>query len=113
MVISRLFSFFLRLAELVCSVIVLGINGWFIHEDRKFHTGVPARFIYVEVAAALGTLFALIWLIPTMDNVAFHWVGDFILSVLFWAAFGLVVDWFGAAACGYVPQFISVLIQTN
>jgi len=102
MILSRVFSFFLRVAELVSSVVVLGINGYYLDSWRKSHSHIPARFIYIEVAAALGTLFSLIWLIPTISHVALHAVADFILMVLFIAGFGLLVDWFGSGSCGGV-----------
>ena len=90
MAIDRLVSLILRGAELVFAAIVAGVNGQYLHHN-KGTGGSQWRFIYTEVIAALGIFFALIWLIP-FSGTFIHWPIDLVLSILFWIAFGVLVN---------------------
>lgn len=90
MAIDRLVSLILRGAELVFAAIVAGVNGEYLHKTKGTH-GSQWRFIYTEVVAALGIFFALIWLIPFSSTFT-HWPIDIVISILFWIAFGVLVN---------------------
>ncbi|ATY62833.1 integral membrane protein [Cordyceps militaris CM01] len=111
MAVDRIVSLILRGAELVFASIVAGVNGQYLHNTRSTHFS-QWRFIYTEVVAALGIFFALIWLIPF--SYAFtHWPIDVILSLLFWVAFGVLVNLIGGS-CGHVFNWYNVhLIHGN
>lgn len=64
-----------------------GQSSWFL-----------GRFIYTEVVAGLSILFAVIWLFPFSGSFI-HWPTDLVLSVCWFAAFGLIVNWLGGS-CG-------------
>ncbi|KAJ4154021.1 hypothetical protein LMH87_010485 [Akanthomyces muscarius] len=105
MAIDRLVSLILRGAELVFSAIVAGVNGQYLHHN-KGTGGSQWRFIYTEVIAALGIFFALIWLIPFSSTFT-HWPIDLVLSILFWVAFGVLVNLVGSS-CGAVFNWNNV-----
>jgi hypothetical protein len=101
MILSRLFSFLLRLGELAFAAVVLGVNSSYIHSADNAHAHIPARFIFAEVVAVIAVIASLILLIPTFENVV-AWAWDVIMMILWFAVFGLLVDWFGASSCGGV-----------
>ncbi|OAA60743.1 integral membrane protein [Cordyceps fumosorosea ARSEF 2679] len=105
MALDRLVSLILRGAELVFAAIVAGVNGEYLHKTRGTG-GTQWRFIYTEVVAALGIFFALIWLIPFSSTFS-HWPIDFLLSILFWIAFGVLVNLVGSS-CGAVFNWNNV-----
>jgi len=95
MILSRLLSLILRFAEFVCSMVVLGLMAHFIHLG-----GSPRdREIYTLVIAVLSTLLALVWMFPTMSHMM-HIPADIVLSLAWFAAFGLLVNWLGKINCG-------------
>ncbi|KAM3460894.1 hypothetical protein MY5147_005428 [Beauveria neobassiana] len=105
MALDRLVSLILRGAELVFAAIVAGVNGEYLRHTRGIHNN-RWRFIYTEVIAALGIFFALIWLIPFSSTFT-HWPIDFVLSILFWVAFGILVNLVGSS-CGHVFDWNNV-----
>ncbi|KAI0205830.1 marvel domain-containing protein [Astrocystis sublimbata] len=100
MALARLVSPILRIAELVFATIVAGINGQYLHLARGASSWSLGRFIYTEVVAGIAIFFSLIWLIPFSSGFV-HWPIDFVISVTWFAAFGLLVDYFGGS-CGGV-----------
>jgi hypothetical protein len=88
MLFSRIVSVFLRFGEFVCAGVVLGLMAHLLRKYDHTHTGPLAREIYTIVVAALSTLFALVWLIPTKRNLL-HYPFDLLLSVAWFAAFGM------------------------
>lgn len=100
MILADLFSIILRLAELAFAAIVAGLNGDYLHAVRGADSWQLGRHIYTEVVAGLSILFAIIWLIPFSGSFI-HWPADFFISVAWFVAFGLLVDWLGDN-CGYV-----------
>lgn len=100
MILADLFSIILRLAELAFAAIVAGLNGDYLHAVRGADSWQLGRFIYTEVVAGLSILLALIWLVPFSGSFI-HWPADLIISVAWFVAFGLLVDWLGGN-CGYV-----------
>lgn len=100
MILADLFSMVLRLAELAFAAIVAGLNGDYLHAVRHVDPWHLGRFIYAEVVAGLSILLALIWLFPFSGSFI-HWPVDFFISMAWFAAFGLLVDWLNGN-CGYV-----------
>ncbi|KAK4121045.1 hypothetical protein N657DRAFT_134282 [Parathielavia appendiculata] len=100
MILADLFSMILRLAELAFAAIVAGLNGEYLHAVRNADSWQLGRHIYTEVLAGLSILLAIIWLFPFSGSFI-HWPADFVISVAWFVAFGLLVDWLNGS-CGYV-----------
>ncbi|KAK5555136.1 hypothetical protein LTR46_006766 [Exophiala xenobiotica] len=99
-VLSRVLSIVLRVAELAFAAVVLGVTSKYLHDYRSGSGAPLARFIYVEVVAAISVLFALLWLLPFASGF-FHWPVDLFLSFAWFAAFGLLVNYVnGRTNCG-------------
>jgi hypothetical protein len=98
MILADLFSMILRLAELAFAAIVAGLNGDYLHAVRNVDSWQLGRFIYTEVIAGLSILLAIIWLFPFSGSFI-HWPADFVISVAWFVAFGLLVDWLDGS-CG-------------
>jgi len=95
MIFSRLLSLILRFAEFVSAIVVMGLIAHFIHIG-----GPPrGREIYTIILAVFSALAALIWMIPTFSHML-HIPADFILSLGWFAAFGVLVNWLGDINCG-------------
>lgn len=106
MLLADLFSIILRLAELAFAAIVAGLTGVYLHRSQGASAWSLGRFIYTEVVAGLSIIFALIWLFPFSGSFI-HWPTDFVISVMWFVAFGLLVDWLGDG-CGYVFDWSDV-----
>jgi hypothetical protein len=100
MAIERLLSFIFRGAELAFAAIVAGVNGEYLHVNRAASSWSLGRFIYTETVAGVAIFFSLIWLIP-FTSTLLHWPLDLVISLCWWAAFGLLVDLVGDT-CGAV-----------
>ncbi|GAP85812.1 putative integral membrane protein [Rosellinia necatrix] len=109
MALARLASILLRAAELVFATIVAGINGNYLHEVRHTSSWSQGRFIYTEVVAGIAIFFALIWLIP-FSGTFVHWPLDFLISITWFVAFGLLVNYLDGA-CGAVFNWDNVSIR--
>lgn len=90
MVIDRIVSMILRVAELVFAAIVAGVTGAYLHQSSAGSWAL-GRFIYTQVVSALAILFALLLLIPFSSTFT-SWPLDVFMSVLWWIVFGLLVD---------------------
>jgi hypothetical protein len=91
MALDRIVNIVLRAAELVFAAIVAGVTGEHLHNFRHASSWSQGRFIYTEVVAALSIFFSLLWLVPFSWSFV-HWPVDIILSLCWWAAFGLLVN---------------------
>jgi hypothetical protein len=98
MALPEILSILLRLSELAFAAIVAGLTGVYLHAARGASSWSLGRLIYTEVVAGLSIFFALIWLLPFAGSFV-HWPADFFFSVLWFVAFGLLVDWLGGT-CG-------------
>jgi len=96
---ERIVVFTLRLAELAFAAIVAGVNGEYLHSVQGVDSWVIGRSIYAEVVAGISLFFALIWLIPFSYSLT-NWPLDVIISLCWWAAFGLLVDQNENSLCG-------------
>ncbi|KAH6844929.1 membrane-associating domain-containing protein [Chaetomium sp. MPI-CAGE-AT-0009] len=100
MIISDLISVIFRLAELVFAAIIAGLNGEYLRAARNVDSSLLGRHIYTEIVACFTILFAIICLVPSMGSVI-HWSADLFFSLLWFIAFGLLVDWLDGT-CGNV-----------
>lgn len=108
MILSRVLSLGLRFAEFVCSVVVLGLMAHFIHEK-----GAPRdREIYTLVIASLSALLSLVWMFPTVSHML-HVPADILLSLAWFAAFGLLVNWLGKIKCGSAFSWGNINVHHN
>ncbi|KAK5987172.1 hypothetical protein PT974_11290 [Cladobotryum mycophilum] len=98
MALARVVSLILRAAELVFAAIVAGVTGDYLHKFHHASSWSLGRFIYTEVIAALSIFLALIWLIPFAWSLV-HWPVDIVISICWWVAFGLLVNW-SHGSCG-------------
>ena len=110
MVLVRVVSMVFRLAELAFAAIVAGITGHYLasvsdSSADPSHTWPEGRFIYTEVVAGLAILFAIIWLFPFSGSFI-HWPTDIFISILWWVAFGLLVNFLNGS-CGYVTTLLN------
>jgi hypothetical protein len=86
---SKGLAVILRLGELACSVIVLGILGRFLAIVGQANTYADSRIVYAVVVACIAIAFSIIFLPPfTYSFMAFP--VDFILFTLFLVAFCLL-----------------------
>ncbi|KAM7199508.1 CASP-like protein UU5 [Naviculisporaceae sp. PSN 640] len=100
MVLVNVVAMIFRLAEIAFAAIVAGLTGKYLHASEGASSWELGRFIYTEVVAGLSILLALIWLFPFSSSFI-HWPADFLMSVMWFVAFGLMVDWLNGS-CGYV-----------
>jgi hypothetical protein len=91
MILTDLVAVIFRLAELVFAAIVAGINGEYLHAVRHTSSWDQGRFIYTEVVAGVAIFLSLIWLFPFSGSFV-HWPVDFLISITWFVAFGLLVD---------------------
>jgi hypothetical protein len=91
--LDDLFSFLLRIGELAFAAVVAGLTGDYLHSvnDESNSDWSKARFIYTEVVAAFSILLAIIWLFP-FSGTFIHWPIDFLISIAWFVAFGLLVN---------------------
>ncbi|KAK3301444.1 membrane-associating domain-containing protein [Chaetomium fimeti] len=100
MIVADLIAVILRLAELVFAAIIAGLNGEYLRAVRNADSLQLARQIYAEIVACFSILFAIIWLVPS-TSIFVQWPADLFFSLIWFIAFGLLVDWLGDS-CGYV-----------
>ncbi|KAJ5958490.1 uncharacterized protein N7479_005640 [Penicillium vulpinum] len=104
-VISRLASIILRIAEIAFAAVVAGVIGHYLAQVNNSSPDVDwspqARWIYTEVIAGLSILLGLIWLIPFSSGF-FSWPMDIIISLAWFAAFGVLVDTLHRLPCGSI-----------
>ncbi|KLU85356.1 integral membrane protein [Magnaporthiopsis poae ATCC 64411] len=111
MILTDLFSMILRLAELAFAAIVAGLTGEHLHRTQNVSAWDNGRHIYTIVVAAISMLLAIVWLFPFSGSFI-HWPTDFIISVMWFAAFGLLVDWLNGA-CGDVFDWSGIRLRGN
>ncbi|KAL2868493.1 MARVEL domain-containing protein [Aspergillus lucknowensis] len=106
-VVSRLVSIVLRIAEIAFGAVVAGIIGWFLHKFSDLDVWPEPRWIYTEVVAGISILFGIIWLIPFSSSF-FTWPLDFLISMAWFAAFGVQVDANKKLNCGSIWHWGSI-----
>ncbi|KAG7284913.1 hypothetical protein NEMBOFW57_009528 [Staphylotrichum longicolle] len=88
----------LRIWELICSVIVLGILGSFLHRLSDAGVSRDGRIVYGVVTASISTVFSIVFIAPFLYAfIAFP--GDFILWIMWLVAFCLLITRTGGNTC--------------
>lgn len=105
MALDRIVSMVLRVAELVFAAIVAGVNGEYLHKSDA-SSWTLGRFIYTEVVAGIAIFLAILRLFPFASHFV-SWPVDIFVSILWWVAFGLLVDLVGSG-CGGVFNWSNV-----
>ncbi|PGG95747.1 hypothetical protein AJ80_09918, partial [Polytolypa hystricis UAMH7299] len=98
-VFTRILSIALRVGEVAFGAVVAGIVGSYLHKFNSANEWPQARWIYTEVIAGISILLGLIWLIPFSGSFT-TWPIDIILSLAWFAAFGLLVNSLNNLQCG-------------
>ncbi|KAF6839464.1 integral membrane protein [Colletotrichum plurivorum] len=106
MALDRIVQFVLRAAQLAFAAIVTGITGSYLRANDAASSWDNGRFIYTIVVSSISMLFALIWLLPFSGSFV-HWPMDIFLSILWFVAFGLLVNLVGDG-CGPVFDWSNV-----
>lgn len=91
MALDRIVQMILRAAQLVFAAIVTGITGAYLHANDNASSWDNGRFIYTIVVSSISMVFALVWLLPFSGSFV-HWPMDIFLSILWFVAFGLLVN---------------------
>jgi len=87
--VSKVFSVILRLGELACAAIIVGLLGWFLARVDEANVHTDPRIIYTMVIACIALALSIVLLPPfTYSFMAFPL--DFIFFVLFLVAFCLL-----------------------
>lgn len=88
-VASKVVCVILRLGEMACSLIVLGIIGRFLAIVSDANIYSDSRLVYTTVVASISTFLSLALLLPfTYSFLAFPM--DFVMAVLWLVAFCLL-----------------------
>ncbi|KAK2808423.1 hypothetical protein FQN49_008718, partial [Arthroderma sp. PD_2] len=105
-VFSRLISPIFRVGEIGFAAVVAGIIGSYLRSFSRSNGGdfPQSRWIYTEVIAGLSMLLGLLWLFPFSWSFR-TWPLDFILSLAWFASFGLQVNSLGSRNCGSAFQW--------
>ncbi|KAK2754409.1 hypothetical protein FQN54_007053 [Arachnomyces sp. PD_36] len=106
-VVSRQVSIILRTAEVAFGAIVAGVIGSYLHDFDKANAWPQGRWIYTEVVAGLSILLGLLWLIPFSGGFI-SWPLDIIISLAWFASFGLLVDALDGMPCGGIFQWSNI-----
>lgn len=100
MILEDILSLLLRIGELAFTAVVAGLTGEYLHHSKGTSAWNKKRFIYTEVIAAIGILFALLFLLPFTASFV-HWPMDFLLFAGLMVAFGLLANYIGPN-CGSI-----------
>ncbi|KAF9880733.1 hypothetical protein CkaCkLH20_01775 [Colletotrichum karsti] len=106
MAIDRIVQMVFRAAELAFAAIVTGITGAYLHAHDNASSWDNGRFIYTIVVSSISMVFALVWLLPFSGSFV-HWPMDVFLSILWFVAFGLLVNLIGDG-CGPVFDWSNI-----
>lgn len=96
---------------MVFAAVVAGITGHYLHLQRGQSSWQLGRFIYTEVVAGLSILLAILWLLPFSGSFI-HWPIDLVLSLAWFAAFGLIVNSLGGS-CGNTFDWSGLGLRGN
>ncbi|KAK3995215.1 hypothetical protein QBC44DRAFT_366741 [Cladorrhinum sp. PSN332] len=95
---SKVLSVILRLGELACASIIIGLLGWFLGRLDEANAHTDSRIIYTMVIACIALALSIILMPPfTYSFMAFPI--DFIFFVLFLVAFCLLEALTGINTC--------------
>jgi hypothetical protein len=88
---SKVVSVILRIGELICGAIVVGIIGRFIYLLGVAGETPGTKILYTEAVAAIGIVAAILLIVPLIYSF-YAFPLDLILSIMWFVAFGLMVN---------------------
>ncbi|TQS38454.1 hypothetical protein Golomagni_01040 [Golovinomyces magnicellulatus] len=100
MILAEIISIFLRIGELIFSIIVLGLTSSWLHLNHNRAFSPRKSFIYTAVIACISIICALILLLPFAGNFS-HWPVDLVLFITNMVAFGLLAR-YHRRSCGSI-----------
>ncbi|KAF2826199.1 hypothetical protein CC86DRAFT_382271 [Ophiobolus disseminans] len=99
MIVSRVISLTLRIAQFVFAAVVLGLTSYFLYQRNRYSVGPFGRVVFSVIWSSLSIIFSIVWAIPTTSTMISY--GSDLVFTAGWAAvFGLLVRWFNRAGCG-------------
>ncbi|KAH5447812.1 hypothetical protein HBI30_174780 [Parastagonospora nodorum] len=99
MIVSRLVSLVLRIAQFVFAAIVLGLTAYFLYQRSRHNDGPFGRVVFAVIWSSLSIIGAIIWAVPTSSSMT-GYVSDLVFTAGWAAVFGLLVRWFNGTNCG-------------
>lgn len=88
---SKVCHVILRVWELICSVVVLGLVAHFVQILNDAGVSNDSRIVYTLVVASISTLYTIVFM-PPLHYAFLAFPADFCLFVLWMVAFGLLVN---------------------
>jgi hypothetical protein len=78
----------------------MGLMAWFENQLRNVNSDIDPQpqVIYTLVISVISILAAVILFIPFTTSMI-HYAWDFIMMVAWFAAFGILVNWYGSPDC--------------
>jgi len=76
MIVSRLVSLVLRIAQFVFAAIVLGLTAYFLYQRSRNNDGPFGRVVFAIIWSSLSIIGAIIWAVPTSSSMT-GYVSDF------------------------------------
>jgi heme/copper-type cytochrome/quinol oxidase subunit 2 len=68
MIVSRLVSLVLRIAQFVFAAIVLGLTAYFLYQRSRNNDGPFGRVVFAVIWSSLSIIGAIIWAVPTSSS---------------------------------------------
>ena len=68
MIVSRLVSLVLRIAQFVFAAIVLGLTAYFLYQRSRHNDGPFGRVVFAVIWSSLSIIGAIIWAVPTSSS---------------------------------------------
>ncbi|KAK4210983.1 hypothetical protein QBC37DRAFT_376480 [Rhypophila decipiens] len=96
---SKVCHVILRVWELICSVVVLGLVAHFVHLISDAGVSNDSRIVYTLIVACISTAFCILF-IPPLHYAFLGFPVDFCMFVLWMVAFGLLANRTGGDTCG-------------
>jgi hypothetical protein len=92
----------LRFGQFAFAAVVLGFMAYFLNIRDETNQGPIGREIYTLLVAIFSVLASLAWMLP-LTITELNYPFDFLFSMAWFAAFGVLVDWLHITNCG--PAF--------
>ncbi|KAK4120476.1 hypothetical protein N657DRAFT_579516, partial [Parathielavia appendiculata] len=96
--VSRIVQSILRVWQLICSIIVLGILARFLHLLSQAGAAKDGRIVYGIILASISTLFSIVFMAPFMHSFL-AWPADFALFIMWLVLFCLLITRTGTHTC--------------
>jgi hypothetical protein len=68
MIVFRLISIILRIAQFVFAAVVLGLTAYFLYQRSRHGVGPFGRVVFAVIWSSLSVIAAVIWAIPTTSS---------------------------------------------